>query len=278
MKFKRLITMILLVSMCLTVSACSKGKADVKEGNDSGVQTIKIGTCDKDLEDMVLSVKDEFLKEGYKIEIKMFAGEVVAPNIAVSEGTLDANFYQHVPYMVEFNKNKGTNLVAIGESIFYSNMGLYSEKITKIDEVKEGMKIAISSDATNRTRALLLMQDLGLVKLKAGLEVYSKLDVEENKYNLEITELDTAMIPSSLPDVDMVIIYPYDMELAGYEMKPLAMDPSKIGRKYGISLVTDKKNEDAKWAKILSKLLQGEKTKKVVEEYYKDTGVHISDY
>ncbi|MEG2338711.1 MAG: MetQ/NlpA family ABC transporter substrate-binding protein, partial [Clostridium sp.] len=186
---KKVVSILLASLLTLSMVGCTstKDKEAVAEG---GVKTIKIGTTDADLEEMVKSVEGEFLEKGYKMEVKMFAGDILAPNIAVQEGSIDANFYQHVPYMNDFNKSKGSNLVAVGESIFYSKMGLYSQKIKSLDEVKEGMKIGISSDATNRTRALLFMEKMGLIKLKEGLEVCSKLDIVENPKKLEIVELD----------------------------------------------------------------------------------------
>lgn len=277
MKIKKILVGLLAATMSIAFVGCSSSDSKGKE-TSSDVKTIKIGTTDADMEDMLLSVKDDFLKKGYKMEIQMFPGDYVTPNNAVSEGSLDANFYQHAPYLKEFNKNKGTNLVTIGKSIFYSNMGFYSNTLNSLDEVKEGMSIAISSDATNRTRALLFMENQGLIKLKKGLEVYGKLDIEENKYNLDIIELDVAKLPSTLEDVDMIITYPFDMELAGIDKKPIVCDPSEIGEKYGISIVVDSKNENSDWTKQLVELLKGEKTKAVVEKYYKDTGVHISDY
>lgn len=275
MKLKKLLIGLLSVAMCGLMIGCAMqtSKVEPKE-----TKTIKIGTTDADMEEMLLSVKEDYLQKGYEMEIQMFPGDYVTPNNAVAEDSLQANFYQHKPYLDEFNKNKGTNLVAIDRSIFYSNMAFYSNKIDSLDEVKDGMTIAMSSDATNRTRALKFMENQGLIKLKEGLEVYTKLDIEENKYNLEIIELDVAKLPSSLDDVDMIITYPFDMELAKIDKKPIVCDPSEIGEKYGISLVVDGKNKDEEWATTLVELLKGEKTKAVVEKYYKDTGVHISDY
>ncbi|MEF9951622.1 MAG: MetQ/NlpA family ABC transporter substrate-binding protein [Clostridium sp.] len=274
---KKLMAIVMSLVVVFSFVGCSSN--DSKEAStDKGPKTIKIATSDQDLEEMLKSVEGEFLEKGYKMEIRMFAGDIVAPNTALSEGSVDANFYQHVPYMNDFNKSKGTNLVAVGESIFYSKMGIYSQKIKSLNEVKDGMEIGISSDATNRTRALLFMENMGLIKLKKGLEVYTKLDIVENPKNLKIVELDVAMIPKTLPDLDMVIIYPYDMELAGYNIKPIAMDPPEVGKKYGLVLSVDKKNENAPWAKTLAELMKGEKTKEVVKKYYKDTGAHISEY
>jgi len=275
MKLKKLLIGLLSVAMCGLMIGCAMqtSKVEPKE-----TKTIKIGTTDADMEEMLLSVKEDYLQKGYEMEIQMFPGDYVTPNNAVAEDSLQANFYQHKPYLDEFNKNKGTNLVAIDRSIFYSNMAFYSNKIDSLDEVKDGMTMAMSSDATNRTRALKFMENQGLIKLKEGLEVYTKLDIEENKYNLEIIELDVAKLPSSLDDVDMIITYPFDMELAKIDKKPIVCDPSEIGEKYGISLVVDGKNKDEEWATTLVELLKGEKTKAVVEKYYKDTGVHISDY
>lgn len=271
---KRCLSVLLITIMLCSVLLSGCGKE--KENGEKKV--IKAATTDEDMEEMLLTAKDALKEAGYDLEIQMFSGDYVAPNIATNDGKIDINFFQHVPYLVEFNKNHDTNLVQIGDSIFYSSMGLFSDKIKSLDEIKEGMTIAISSDATNRTRALQFMEAMGLIKLKKGLDVYTKLDIEENKYNLDIVEMDVAMIPKSIPDMDMVIIYPYDVELAGDDLKAIEYDPPQIGSGHGIVLVTTEENKDAEWAKIMQKTMEGEKTKDVVKKYYGDTGRHFLDY
>lgn len=274
---KKQVKMILRCSL-IVGSLLFTGCSAKEESKEAEKKVIKAATTDNDMEEMLLTTKDALKEAGYDLEIEMFSGDYVAPNIATDKGEIDVNFFQHVPYLDEFNKNQSTHLAAPGESIFYSNMGLFSDKINSLDEIKDGMSIAISSDATNRTRALKFMESMGLIKLEEGLNVYTKIDIKENPHNLDIVEMDVAMIPKSIPDMDMVIIYPYDVEIAGYDLKAIEMDPADIGSYYGIVLVVQEDNQNAEWLQIMQKTMQGEETKKVVEKYYGDTGVHISDY
>ena len=275
MKKTSKIVLILMVvtAMVIGLASCGDSKAPAKEKKE-----IVAATTDADMEAMLNTCKPALKKAGYSLKVKMFSEDYVTPNIATNDGDIDVNFFQHVPYLNDFNKDKKTELIAAGPSIFYSNMGLFSDKITSLDQIKDGMSIVISSDATNRTRALRFMENMGLIKLDKKKKTLTKLDVTENKYNLDIKEIDYAMIPKTLPDVDMLIIYPYDMELAGYDIKPIKQDPPEIGSEYGIVLVTNKKNKDAKWLKIMQDTMEGKETQKVVHKYYGDTGVHFLEY
>ena len=274
---KQIISVLVAGVMAFSVAACGSdsGKQADKEKKE---KVIHAATTDEDMEEMLLTTKDALKKAGYKLEVKMFSGDYVAPNLETEDGKIDVNFFQHVPYLEEFNQDHKTHLEAAGKSIFYSTMGLFSHKIDSLDQIEDGMTIALSSDITNKTRALRFMESMDLIKLKKGLNVYNITDIEENPHNLDIVELDYAMIPKAFEDVDMLIIYPYDMELAGYDVKPIVQDPPAVGSEYGIVLVTNEKNHDAKWLKIMQEEMEKDACKDVVYKYYKDTGVHVSDY
>ena len=269
---KFLLVLMIIGTMIFGLASCGNGKSEGKK------KEIVAATTDKDMEEMLNTCKPALEKKGYSLKIKMFSGDYTTPNIATDDGDIDVNFFQHVPYMEEFNKSKKTHLIAAGDSIFYSTMGIFSDKIKSLDQVKPGMTIAISEDATNRTRALRFLDNVGLIKVDKDKKILTKLDITENKYNLDIKELDIAMIPKAYPDMDLIVVYPYDMEEAGYKVKPIVQDPPEIGSQYGIILVTNEKNKDAEWLKIMQKTMEGEETKKVVKKYYKDSGIHHSEY
>ncbi|SMC64618.1 MetQ/NlpA family ABC transporter substrate-binding protein [Papillibacter cinnamivorans] len=154
----------------------------------------------------ILAVAKEVLaKEGYDLEIVEFT-DYVQPNLALASGDLDANYFQHQPYLDDFNAENKTDLVSIG-AIHYEPLGIYPGKTTSLDALKDGAKVAVPNDTTNEARALLLLEAQGLIKLKAdaGLKA-TKNDIAENPKNLDIIEIEAAQLARSLPDVDIAVI------------------------------------------------------------------------
>ena len=144
---------------------------------------------------------------GYDLEIVTF-NDYVQPNTALADGDLDANYFQHEPYLTTFNAERGTDLVSAG-AIHYEPMGIYPGSKTSLDELSEGDAIAIPNDGSNETRALLLLQDLGYITLEDGIDASSNATIEaivDNPLNLEITEMNAENIPHVLPDVAFGII------------------------------------------------------------------------
>ena len=150
-------------------------------------------------------VKPELAKQGVNLKVKVFT-DYIQPNVQVAEKRLDANFFQHQPYLDEFNKAKGTNLVNVA-SVHLEPLGAYSSKYKTLDELPEGATVIIPNDATNGGRALLLLDKAGLIKLKDSHNILSTpKDVVENKKGLKFRELEAATIPRVLTQVDMALI------------------------------------------------------------------------
>lgn len=150
-------------------------------------------------------VKPALAKEGVNLKVKVFT-DYVQPNVQVAEKRLDANFFQHQPYLDEFNKSKGTNLVSVA-AVHLEPLGAYSSKYKKLDELKDGATVVIPNDATNGGRALLLLDKAGLIKLKDSKNILSTpKDIIENKKNLKFRELEAATIPRVLTQVDLALI------------------------------------------------------------------------
>ena len=150
-------------------------------------------------------VKPALAKEGVELKIKVFT-DYVQPNVQVAEERLDANFFQHQPYLDEFNKSRGTELVSIA-GVHVEPFGAYSSKIKNLSELNEGAQVVIPNDATNGGRALLLLQKTGLISLKpeAGITATVK-DIADNPKNLKIRELEAATLPRVLNQVDLALI------------------------------------------------------------------------
>lgn len=144
-------------------------------------------------------------KEGYKLVVKEF-NDYVLPNTATEEGEVDANYFQHIPYLDSFNKENGTHLVSVA-AVHYEPFGLYAGKTKSLDTLADGATVAVPNDTTNEARALLLLEQEGLIKLKADAGITATVaDIAENPKNLQIKELEAATTPNVLADVDIAAI------------------------------------------------------------------------
>ena len=143
--------------------------------------------------------------EGWTLEVKEFQ-DYVQPNNVVESGEFDANYFQHIPYLENFNEEQGTHLVNAG-GIHYEPFGIYPGTKSSLDDIAEGDTIAVPNDTTNEARALLLLQDNGILKLKDGAGLTATvLDIEENPYNVEILELEAAQVPRVKDEVAYVVL------------------------------------------------------------------------
>ena len=212
--------------------------------------------------------KKELKKEGYELEIKEYS-DYVQPNTALESGDLDANYFQHKPYLDDFNKQKKTHLVSAG-TIHYEPFGIFPGKTKTLKALKHGATVAVPNDTTNEARALLLLQDQGLIKLKDGAGLTAtKKDIVENKKDLAIKEIEAAQIPRSLKDVDIAVVNGnYALE-AGLKVNKDALateDADSIGAKtYGNVVAVKKGNEKTDATKALIKALKSDTVKKFME-------------
>lgn len=167
--------------------------------------TIKVGSGVTPHAEILAEIKDDLANAGWELEIVEY-NDYVIPNTALEAGELDANYFQHLPYLENFNAENGTHLVgAIG--VHFEPMAIYAGKTASLAEVKDGATIAVPNDTTNEARALLLLEAQGLIKLKEGAGITATiLDIEENPHNLQIKELEAAQVPMAIGDVDFAVI------------------------------------------------------------------------
>ena len=171
------------------------------------LETITVGASSTPHAEILDAVSGELEALGYDLEVVVF-NDYVQPNTALADGDLDANYFQHEPYLTTFNSERGTDLVSAG-AIHYEPMGIYPGTKSSLDDIAEGDTIAIPNDGSNETRALLLLQDLGYITLADGIDASSNATVEaivDNPLNLEITEMNAENIPHILADVAFGII------------------------------------------------------------------------
>ena len=213
-------------------------------------------------------VKPTLAKEGVDLKVKVFT-DYIQPNVQVAEKRLDANFFQHQPYLDEFNKGKGTNLVSIA-GVHLEPLGAYSSKYKTLNDIPSGANVVIPNDATNGGRALLLLQKAGLIKLKdAGNILSTPKDIAENPKDLKIRELEAATLPRVLTQVDLALIntnYALEAKL-NPEKDALIIEGSDSP--YVNILVARPDNKDSQALKKLVGALHSPEVKQFILEKYK---------
>lgn len=198
---KRIITLLSIAVLAVIVFTGCASKAQTEDGTI----VLKVGATPVPHAELLEQVKPLLKEQGIDLEIVEFT-DYVKPNLALNDGEIDANFFQHQPYLDSFNAERGIDLISVG-TVHVEPLGAYSEKITSIDYLKEGAKIAIPSDGVNGGRALILLEANGLIQLKedAGLEA-TEYDVEVNPKKIKFISIEAAQLPRILPDVDVAII------------------------------------------------------------------------
>ncbi len=184
----------------------STAVAEATETDESSEdKVIKVGACVTPHAEILEQIKDNLAEEGWTLEIVEY-NDYVLPNTALEDGDLDANYFQHKPYLDDFNAENGTHIVTLA-AVHFEPMGVYAGKSSDLSNVPDGATIAVPNDTTNEARALLLLEAQGLIKLKDGVGIEATvLDIEENTHNIEIQELEAAQVAKSIQDVDFAVI------------------------------------------------------------------------
>ena len=239
---KKSIAAILAGALCLSaLTACGGGtsSSDSSAAANTGDsdKVITVGATPTPHAEILNAAKDALEAEGYTLKVVEFT-DYVQPNTALVDGDLDANYFQHTPYLNNFNKENGTDLVAAFD-MHYEPFGIYAGKTASIEELADGASVAIPNDGSNETRALLLLQDAGLIKLKDGIDPTSdatKLDITENPKNLDIQEIAAEQLPRSLADVDLAVIngnYALQADLNAAEDSLITENPDCLPQRRG---------------------------------------------
>lgn len=244
------------------------------ESND---KVIKVGASPSPHAEILEQVKDIVKEKGYTLEIVEY-NDYVIPNTATEEGELDANFFQHSPYLENFNEENKTHLVSVA-GVHFEPLGLYSATAKEVSELKEGAVIAVPNDTTNEARALLLLESNGLITLKEGAGVNATVkDITENPLNLEIKEIEAAQLARSLQDVDAAAIngnYAIDGGLKVEDAIAVEGSTSVAAETYTNVLVVKEGHENDEKIKVLIDSLLSDEVKKFIEENYNGAVVPV---
>lgn len=209
--------------------------------------------------------KKELEKEGWKIDIVEF-NDFNTPNTALADGSIDFNFYQHIPFLNAYNQSHGTKLVPVGDGVYNVYYGVFSDKISDIKDVKPGMKISIQNDNANRSTSLYMLAEAGLIKMKEGLASPNLLDISENPHNLEFIEMDEPSIIANLSDVDLACVSCSRWVEAGKSMNEAIL---KVENKENIMTVaTIEGKENSEEAQAIQKACTSQVVKTYMEEKY----------
>ena len=256
--------------------AAEETTAEAKEA-DGDLEKLVVGASPAPHAEILEAARDLLADKGYDLKIVEYT-DYVQPNNALESGDLDANYFQHLPYLEQFNEERGTKLVSAGK-IHYEPFGIYAGKTASLDELADGAKVAVPNDATNEARALLLLEAQGLLKLAdgAGLKA-TKTDIVENPKNLDILEVEAAQVPRSLPDVDIAVIngnYAIEAGLKVSDALAVEASDSEAATTYGnVVAVQEGKEEDEK-TKALMEALTSDAVKEYIEQTYEGAVVPL---
>ncbi len=242
------------------------GEANASANNASAAsQTITVGATPVPHAEILEFVKADLANEGFELVVKEF-NDYVQPNLATDSGELDANFFQHIPYLEEFNKNKGTALVSVA-GIHLEPMGVYSRKHSSFTIVSDGVSIAVPNDPTNESRALDIIAKTGVVTFKESA-LKTPLDIVSNPKNIVFKELEAAQMPRALDDTDFAVINSNFAMAAGLKPTEDSLVIEDKSSPYVNVLVVKAGNEESAKTKALIKALQSEKVKAFIDEKY----------
>lgn len=268
---KKVLALILAAVLGISVLAgCGEKTEDDK--------TITVGASVTPHAEILAAAKDALAQKGYELKVVEY-NDYILPNKDTENGTLDANFFQHKPYLDNFNEENGTHIVSVA-AVHYEPFGIYPGKTKTIADIPEGGTIIIPNDGTNEARALILLEKQGLIKLKAGAGFTATvLDIAENPKNLKISELEAAQLARSLPDVDLAVINGNYALAAGLNVTKDSIaseDPnSESAQTYANIIAVKEGNEQSEKTKALIEAVKSDTVKKFIEEKYSGAVVAI---
>lgn len=261
-----------LTALAAPLAGCgsSDSTADAATSGASADKTIKVGASPTPHAEILNAVKDELANDGYTLEVVEY-NDYVLPNTALEDGDLDANYFQHITYLDNFNEENGTHLVSAG-AIHFEPFGLYAGKTTSLDDLADGATVAVPNDTTNEARALLLLEQEGLITLKDGAGLNATvLDIEDNPKNLQIEEVEAAQLPRVLQDVDIAAIngnYALGAGLKVSDALAVESDEGEAAKAYGNVVAVKEGNENTEKTQALIKALTSDTAREYIESTY----------
>ena len=267
MNFKKFLAMMLITVMaCCFATACGKSDSGEEAGTEETAvekTDVKIGVR-SDLIDYYNAVEPVLKEKGYNVEMVSF-DDSIQPNVALAEGSIDINWFQHEPYLTAYNAENGTDFVMVQPKTYAPLFAMYSTKHEKLEDIPDGAVIGVCNDATNQDRGLKMLADNGLITLDESVEVATVHDIKDNPHNFTFQEAEMQMLPQSIDDLDAIC-------LAAQHMVNAGNDPSKYiiksndEEEYAVGFVVNKADADAAWAKDIAETVQCDELAKALQE------------
>lgn len=252
------------------------GEAAAEEGGAETKGTITVAATSVPHAEILEAAKPILAEQGWDLEVTEFQ-DYVQPNEVVEAGDMDANYFQHTPYLDSFNEEKGTHLVSVGE-IHYEPLGIYPGTISDLSAIEDGAEVAIPNDTTNEARALLLLQDNGLITLKDGVGIEATVnDIAENPHNIKFNELEAAQVSRVLPEVAFAVLngnYALEAGLnAQKDALAIETSDSEAAKTYVNVIVVKEGNEENEGVKALVDVLKSDEIKNFINDKYQGSVV-----
>jgi len=265
---------LLMLTLLLVLAGCGQQATKDEAAESTSPQTkeevtLKVATLIPPMTEVLELVKPMLKEEGINLDIQILSDNV-QPNNALAHKEVDANFFQHVPYMEEYNANNGSELVPV-TPIYNAVFGAYSKKYKTVEELPDGATIAIPNDPSNIGRSLVMFEKNGLIKLKEGMGIKAtQADIVENPHKYKFTEVDLLMLARTLDDVDMVAMTPAYAKPLGLTPKKDALVTEGNDSDFTITLVARKDNVDSEPIQKLAKAMTSPEVKKFFEDNYSE--------
>lgn len=258
-------------------TAAGTESAAVEAETKEALIPIVVGASPAPHAEILAAAKEILAEQGYDLQVKEYT-DYVQPNLALDTGDLNANYFQHYPYLEQFNKDRGTGIVSAA-AIHYEPFGIYAGKTASLEALADGAKVAVPNDATNEARALLLLEAQGLIKLKEGAGLNAtKNDVVENPKKLDIYEIEAAQIPRSLQDVEIAVIngnYAIEAGLKVTDALAIEDAASIAATTYGNIVAVQEGHEKDEAVLALIDALTSDTVKKYIEDTYEGAVVPL---
>lgn len=261
-----------------STAASSEAAESTAETSELAGTTLKVAASPTPHAEILNVAKEILAEQGIDLEVVEFS-DYVQPNLVTESGEVDANYFQHKPYLDNFNKEKGTHLVSV-EGIHFEPFGLYPGKTKELKDLQDGATVAVPNDATNEARALLLLQDAGLIKLKDPKDINATpKDTTSNPKNLKFKELEAAVVPTVIKDIDIAALNGNYAIQAGFDPTKDTLATEKAdglaAKTYQNILVVKEGNENTAKTKELKKALKSDEVRDYINKNYKGAVVPV---
>ncbi|MBD5549203.1 MAG: ABC transporter substrate-binding protein [Lachnospiraceae bacterium] len=280
MKLRKRIVFGLIATLALAALAgCGKDSSseDAAGAKSGETEKITVGASITPHSEILQQAKPILAEEGIDLEIVQIE-DVVTPNTGVVEGTLDANFFQHQPYLDDFNSENGTDMVSIG-AVHYEPFGIYAGRTTNLADLPDGALVAVPNNVTNEARALLLLQQEGIITLDTDAGVLAGVnDIVDNPKNIQFSEIDPSQLVRALPDVDVAVIngnYALEGGLSITDALAIELADGLAAQTYKNILVTKRENAENPALLRLVEVLQSEEIQNYISETYNGSVVPV---